>query len=239
MSEDGDPTAGAVDGQANDGDGAEADDHDAEDDPGATAGAGDATAVSAGDPTEHIEVEDLVERAGEHDDELAEDVAAVADAVEDLAERVERLEDDLDERDAEIEDLESRLKRKQADFQNYKKRREREEEKLRERATEDLVERLLDVRDDLDRALDDDHDGEAVRDGVEMTLDEFDRVLGAENVEPIDPAPGEEVDPGRHEVVATLDADQPEGTVADVYQPGYEMAEKVLRTAKVTVSDGE
>lgn len=59
-----------------------------------------------------------------------------------------------------------------------------------------------------------------------------------ENVEVVEPAPGEETDPQRHEVLMRVEADQPEGTVADVHRPGYEMAGTVLRAAQVTVSEG-
>ncbi|PSP78197.1 nucleotide exchange factor GrpE [Halobacteriales archaeon QS_1_68_20] len=238
MSEDGDQATGEVEDstdaadperEAEHVDGTEADGSNAED-------AGD---DAAADGDESAGRGDLVERVADHDEALADDVAALADERDELAARVEDLEADLAEREEEVEDLESRLKRKQADFQNYKKRRKREEQKIRERATEDLVERLLDVRDNLVRALSDDHDDvEGLREGVKMTLGEFDRVLDAEDVQEIDPEPGSEVDPSRHEVMMRVHSDQPEGTVADVYQPGYEMADQVLRAAKVTVSEG-
>jgi molecular chaperone GrpE len=182
----------------------------------------------------------VVEAASEHDEALAEEVAALYEAAADLDDRVRQLEDGLADREQEVEDLTERLKRKQADFENYKKRRKREEEKIRDRATEDLVERLLDVRDNLRRAVEEDHDDvEGLREGVKMTLGEFDRVLDAENVAAIEPSPGDEVDPQRHEVMMRVESDQPDGAVADVYEPGYEMADKVLRPAKVAVSDDD
>jgi molecular chaperone GrpE len=154
-------------------------------------------------------------------------------------ERIEDLEDRLAQRDEEIEDLEARLKRKQADFQNYKKRAEKKRERIQARATEDLVERLLGVRDDLKRGIEEDHpDVESLRGGVEMVLRNFDRVLEDENVSELAPEPGEAVDPERHEVMMRVDSDQPEDTVAEVFSPGYEMGEKVIRPAKVTVSTG-
>jgi molecular chaperone GrpE len=165
-------------------------------------------------------------------DDLGDEVAALED-------QVAELESDLAETEAELADVTERLQAKQADFQNYKQRAKRKQEEIRERATEDLVERLLDVRDNLDRALDQDGDGDDIRDGVELTRKEFDRVLEAEGVTEIRPEAGDEVDANRHEVMMRVDSDQPEGTVAEVYRPGYEMGEKVLRTAQVTVSDGE
>lgn len=153
--------------------------------------------------------------------------------------RIEELEAELDERDERIEGLESRLKRTQADFQNYKKRAKKRQTQVEKRATEDLVTRLLDVRDNLSRAVEEEsEDAESLKGGVEMTLSEFDRVLENEDVSTVSPEPGTEVDPQRHEVMMRVESDQPEGAIDEVYTPGYEMAEKVLRPAQVTVSDG-
>ena len=172
-------------------------------------------------------------------EELADqDAGAVATEVADLRERVESLEADLAETAAERDDLEDRFKRKAAEFQNYKKRQEKQHEEVRERATEDLVEQLLEVRDNLDRALEQE-EGADIREGVEATFRQLDEILAAESVEPIEPSPGAEVDPTRHEVLLNVESDQPAGTVAEVHRPGYEMAEKVLRPAQVTVAEGD
>ena len=109
---------------------------------------------------------------------------------------------------------------------------------MKARATEELVEQLTDVRDNLVRALDQDDDAD-IRPGVESTLESFDRVLEDENVAFISPATGDEVDPERHEVMQRVDSDQPAGTIVDIYQAGYEMADTVLRPARVTVSTDE
>jgi molecular chaperone GrpE len=193
--------------------------------------------VEGGDGVAEVD-EALVERVAESEPEsVAHELAA-------LRTRVEGLEDQLDAREEEIDDLTGKLKRKQADFQNFKKRMEKRREQERERATEDLVERLLDVRDNLVRALDQadadaEVDADGIRDGVETTLSQFDRVLEDENVDIVAPEPGEEVDPHTHEVLMRVDSAQPEGTIDEVHRPGYVMAEKVLQTAQVTVSDGD
>lgn len=175
-------------------------------------------------------VASLVEQITDHEPELA----AVA---EELHSRIESLESDVAEKEAEIEELTEKLSRERANFKNYKKRTEKQQEKLKARATEDLVERLTSVRDNLVRALDQDADAD-IRPGVESTLETFDRTLEDENVEFISPAAGDEVDPERHEVMQRVDSDQPEGTIVDVYQDGYAMAEKILQPARVTVSTG-
>jgi len=176
--------------------------------------------------------EKLLERLSEADPE------SVAREVEALRERAEEAERELSEREQRVEELEERLKRKQAEFQNYKKRTERRREEERERATEQLVERLLPVRDNLARALDTEA-GSDIRDGVESTLRRFDDALDAEGVERIEPEPGEAVDPTSHEVLMRVDSEHPEGHIDEVHRPGYEMGGKVVRTAQVTVADEE
>ncbi|MGM0591221.1 MAG: nucleotide exchange factor GrpE [Halobacteriota archaeon] len=172
--------------------------------------------------------EDLVERIATHDEALAADVDV-------LLTRLDDTEQTLRDREERVEELTSRLRRVQADFQNYKKRAKKRQNQIKSRATEDLVQRLVVVRDNLLRALAQDENVD-IRDGVETTLDEFDRILEEENVSPIEPKPGDEVDPQRHEVLMRVESAQEEGTIVEVYQPGYEMAEKVIRAAQVTVS---
>ncbi|CCQ37709.1 DnaJ/DnaK ATPase stimulator GrpE [Natronomonas moolapensis 8.8.11] len=194
-------------------DAAEGEPNDAEREPN------DASSETGGAP-----IEEIAERVGDEDpDAVAEEIAA-------LREEAAALERDRD-------DLESRLKRKQAEFQNYKKRQKKRREREQARATEDLVTDLLEVRDNLSRALEQDADAD-IREGVEATLRSLEDVLAGEGVEPIEPGSGTETDPERHEVLLRVESDEPEGTVADLHRPGYEMAEKVLRAAQVTVSDG-
>lgn len=174
--------------------------------------------------------EELVERVADADpEELAAELVA-------LRERGADAEAALADCQAEVEDLEARLKRKQADFENYKKRMEKRREEEAHRATQDLLERLLDVRDNLLRALEQDEDAD-VRSGVETTLTQFDDVLAAEDVRSIEPGHGDEVDPRRHEVLMRVESGQEPGTVVEVHRPGYEMAGQVLRPAQVTVAE--
>ena len=165
----------------------------------------------------------LADRVAEHDATLADEVA--------------ELEAELDECREEVDELTSKLARVRADFSNYKQRAKRKRDEIRERASEALVERIAPVRNDLLRALEQE-EGSDIRPGVESTLEKFDEVLADEGVDPIDPEPGAEVDPERHQVMLRVESDQPEGTVHEVYEPGYEMGDRVIAEAQVTVSAG-
>ena len=173
----------------------------------------------------------LADAVAEHDESLAEEVATLEDEFAETR-------DELIEAEAEVEELTSKLARVRADFSNYKQRAKRKQEEIRERASEALVERIAPVRNDLLRALDQE-EGSDLRPGVESTLEKFDEVLAEEGVEPIHPDPGDEVDPARHQVMLRVDSERPEGTVHEVYEPGYEMGDRVVTEAKVTVSDGD
>lgn len=194
-----------------------------------------------GELTENIPVDEAL-LTGEPDEQLVktiEDAPAetLAQVINALRAQRAHVADALAEAHEEIDDLESRLARKQADFQNYKQRQKREQERIKAQATEDFVTRILDVRDNLARALEQDEDVD-IRGGVESTLNQFDQQLDRENVSRIEPEPGEDVDPRAHEVLATIASAEPEDTIATVHRPGYEMGEKVLRPAQVAVSDG-
>ena len=192
------------------------------------------------------EADDATDETGESDDaggEEAAPVSAVADRVADedaetVAAEIVELREQVAGLKTERDDAEERFRRKAAEFQNYKKRQEKRREEVRERATEALVEELLEVRDNLDRALEQEADAD-IRDGVEATFRQLDEVLAGEDVEPIEPSPGAEVEPTRHEVLLNVESDRPAGTVAEVHRPGYEMAGKVLRPAQVTVAEGD
>lgn len=205
-----------------------------EDDDGARDGpdGGDAPETEP-DPETDADAEDDQASAAPDDPE------ALKERVAELEAERDELQAELSDAEAEIEDLTERLQRKAADFENYKKRQQRRREEVEAAATESLLERLLDVRDNLKRATDQQaEDVESLREGVKLTLAELDKVLDAEDVSEIDPEPGTDVEPTRHEVMLRVESDQPADRIAEVYQPGYERGDKVLRPAQVTVSDG-
>jgi molecular chaperone GrpE len=195
-----------------------------------TNGTADAAAEEASSDA-RADGEALAAAVAEHDEALAREVAALE---ADFAET----RDELLAAEEEVEELTSKLARVKADFSNYKQRAKRKQDEIRERASEALVDRITPVRNDLLRALDQD-EGSDLRPGVESPLEKFDEVLADEGVEAIDPEPGEEVDPARHQVMLRVESDQPSGTVHEVYEPGYEMGDRVVSEAKVTVSADE
>lgn len=175
--------------------------------------------------------DDLVEQVASHDEALA---GAVATALE----RLDQLADDREALEEEVSDVTGRLKRAHADFENYKKRVERQREEVRNQATDRLVEPLVSIRTDLQRAIDTDAQSvDDLREGVKMTLRDLDNLLDAESIELVSPTPGTDVDPRRHEVMVRIDSDEPAGTIAEVFEPGIRRGDRIVKPAKVAVSE--
>jgi len=131
--------------------------------------------------------------------------------------------------------------RAQAEFDNFRKRIVREREEEKRRANERLVEELLPAIDNLERAIEHTTAGgdlSHLLSGVEAVHTQVVGVLGKHGVTVIDPA-GEPFDPMTQQAVSQLeDASVPDGTVAAVFQKGYEMGGRVVRPAMVVVSTG-
>lgn len=130
--------------------------------------------------------------------------------------------------------------RARADLENYRKRTQREKEELSRFANENLLREILPVLDNLERALDHARQGAAdnsgLVQGVEMTLNQFQRVLEKFGVTPI-ASLGEPFDPARHEALGQLESvDQPPNTVVQELQKGYLLNDRLLRPAMVMVA---
>ena len=136
-------------------------------------------------------------------------------------------------------EAEDRLLRVRADFENFRKRIERERAEFRHYATAALVERLLPVLDNLERALAaaSEHDEASLEDGVRLVHRALRDVLGREGLVEIDTDGA--FDPHVHEALLTQPSDEPEGTVLEVIEKGYRVGDRVLRPARVVVAAPE
>jgi len=123
-----------------------------------------------------------------------------------------------------------------ADFDNYKKRVRRDLDSMVASRRRALLERLLPVLDNLQRALQSNAGGDTLRGGIEQTLRGFEAVLAGEGVKPIE-VRGEPFDPRVAEAIGTSPADGvAEDTVVEVAETGYKLGDELLRPAKVIVA---
>ncbi|MFY9754090.1 MAG: nucleotide exchange factor GrpE [Candidatus Acidiferrales bacterium] len=140
---------------------------------------------------------------------------------------------------AEKQDLQNTLVRRQADFDNYRKRVEKERIQDRHRGVESLIEQLLPVLDNFDRALAVVGDAPATaefRKGFDLIRRQLWDALSKQGLERIESA-GQEFNPHLHHAIDSAEsADHPDGTVLGELQPGYTFHGRVLRPAMVRVS---
>lgn len=159
------------------------------------------------------------------------------DKVEKENEAVETPERDMESELAEAKELADKYldtaRRLQADFDNYRKRSQREAEEYRKYACASIVQDLLTVVDDLDRALASAQPDDVLTQGVRGVRSNLMKVLEANGLKEI-PADGK-FDPNYHESLCTVDGDE-DGMIAEVFQKGYSLNGKVLRYAKVKVT---
>ncbi len=133
------------------------------------------------------------------------------------------------------------LLRKTAEFDNYRKRTERERNQLSDAAAADLLQELLPLVDDMERALEADEGSdatEAIRRGVELIHKQLLETLRKRGVTPIESL-GADFDPHFHMAVSHEPADgRREGAVVEEFRRGYMRGERLLRPAMVKVAKG-
>ena len=124
-----------------------------------------------------------------------------------------------------------------AEYDNYRKRTAKEKESIWADAKASVVTSFLPVYDNLERALKQDTADEAYKKGVEMTMTQLKEVLSKLGVTEIDAA-GQPFDPKLHNAVMHVeDENLGENTVAEVFQAGFQLGEKVIRFAMVKVAN--
>ena len=123
------------------------------------------------------------------------------------------------------------LKRLQADFDNYRKRVARDQTAVTERAKASVIEGLLPVLDNFERAIAHGEGGE----GVELVFKEFKAALEREGLEEV-PAEGAAFDPNVHEAVESREVEGlEEAQIIEVYRRGYLLKDQLIRAAMVVV----
>ncbi len=152
--------------------------------------------------------------------------------------RIEELERHLAETAAERDERLNDLRRVAADFDNFRKRAVRDQENLVARAHERLMKALLPVLDDLERALvaAAEHEEAKLHEGVELVARELREAVKREGLEEIE-AEGQ-FDPHVHEALLSQPSEREEGAVIEVLQKGYRLGDRVLRPARVVISQG-
>jgi molecular chaperone GrpE len=165
--------------------------------------------------------------------------------VDELQERVAQLESQVAEMEAALNTSRQEAAnnwdkyiRQVAEMDNFRKRQERMREDRVKRYKKELLEKVVAVMDNLERAINyqDSMNREGLQQGLRMVQWQLNEILRTEGLTPV-PTVGQRFDPHIHEAVETVeDTDQPEGMVVEEIQKGYMLGEDMLRPARVKVS---
>lgn len=159
---------------------------------------------------------------------------------ESLNQAIEEAEDQVSQLEAEKEALSDQLLRLQAEIQNMRRINQRERQDAAKYRSQSLASYLLDVADNLERALAtpaESEDAKAIHKGIEMVYKQFQQAFEKEGISVIDPL-NQAFDPNFHQAVSMMPAGegQEADTVINVLQKGYMLQDRVLRPAMVIVA---
>lgn len=167
--------------------------------------------------------------------------------IENSEQEVIKEESNLEQNDIKIADLESQAKdlqdkllRKAAEFENYKRRSENDQFNLINYAAESFIIKLLPIVDDFERSMghiDDLDKSKSVKDGIKLVYDKLYKLLNEQGVKKM-VTKGEPFNVDYHDALMQKKDDSvPPHTVVEEIEPGYLYREKVIRHAKVIVSE--
>ncbi len=148
------------------------------------------------------------------------------------AEEIEKLK-------AEVAELKDKYLRQAAEFDNFRRRNAKERMELTQTAGKDVLQSLLVVLDDVDRAskqLETTTDLEKMKEGISLVFNKFRNIMQQKGLKVMD-ATGEEFNADLHEAITEIPApnDKMVGKVMDTIEPGYYLNDKLIRHAKVVV----
>ena len=153
----------------------------------------------------------------------------------------EQLQKELDEANEKIAELNDKFLRQVAEFDNYRKRTMKEKAELIKNGGERVMESILPVLDDFERALANmakDENAKEILTGIELIHSKLTGILKSNGLQKIE-TEGKDFDTDYHEAIAMVPAPTPElrGKVLDCIQTGYMLNDKVIRHAKVAVGE--
>ena len=153
----------------------------------------------------------------------------------------EKLQNELNEANEKIATLEDKYLRQVAEFDNYRKRTIKEKAEIIKNGGERVIESILPVLDDFERAMSNmakDENAAEILTGVELIYNKFTGILKQNGLQKIE-TEGTDFNTDFHEAIALIPTpdENLKGKVLDCVQPGYTLNEKVIRHAKVAVGE--
>ena len=169
--------------------------------------------------------ESLKTKVEEMTDQTSDDIEGVVE------------ENDEKEGDGQI-DYQEKYLRLYAEFDNFRKRTMRERVNLIMTASQDVLEKLLPLLDDFERAHKNaSDDANAMKEGLTLIHSKLESTLSSTGLKMMDVKSGDDFNVDYHEAITNIPAPTPElkGKIVDVVESGYKLGDKVLRYAKVVI----
>lgn len=186
------------------------------------------------------EIPEETESTEAAEENAAEENAETENGKEEKKEKKGFFSKKKDPRDTQIEELTDQVKRSMAEFDNYRKRTEKEKSAMYEVGAKSVIEKILPVVDNFERALaavPEELKGSPFEDGMEKIYKQFMKTLEDMDVKPIE-AVGKEFDPDFHNAVMHVeDENLGENVVAAEFQKGYTYRDSVVRHSMVQVAN--
>ena len=170
-------------------------------------------------------------------EEVKEEAAAEEPAVEEAPKAEEPKESELEKAQKSLAAEHDKYLRLAAEYDNFRKRSRKEKEDLYQDVRAETVGKFLPVYDDLERALANETEDEAYKKGVELIMTELRKIMTGLGVEEFGEK-GDPFDPNAHNAVMHVENEElGENVIAQVFQKGFRIKEKVIRHAVVQVAN--
>ena len=165
----------------------------------------------------------------------------VAEVANEGASAADKVVSDVKSSEEKLAEMQDKYIRLSAEFDNYRKRTLREKMELSKYAAEDLLQKIIPIMDDFERAIvhmDTAIDCAAMKDGIDLIYNKFSEFLTQNGIKEIE-SMNVSFNVDLHDAIAKVPVQDEEkkGRVVDVVQKGYYIRDKVLRHAKVVVGE--
>jgi len=183
--------------------------------------------------TEEVKEEELTQDPENGENGIAEETAEVEEETGD-----EEPEEEENTLEAELTEAKDKYLRIYSEFENFRRRTSKEKLNLISTANKELMEDLVPVLDDFERAInasEESDDLKALKEGVQLVHNKLKKVLDVKGLKKMEVSKGDEFDDEKHEAITQIPAEGLEGKIVDVVEAGYTLGESVVRFAKVVV----
>lgn len=165
---------------------------------------------------------------------------ALQKQIDSLVEKIDSLETELEDNNERVVAAEEKMLRVVAEYENGKKRVEREKERSLRFAKDRILAGLFPIVDNLERSAKYENEHEEIdkkQHGVKLVIDQIQKYLkDTNNIESFDPL-GDTFDPELHDAMAMRESEEHDsGVIIEVFEKGYREGDRILRAAKVIVS---